>query len=201
MRKLIEDFGFYESNFSGSPKGYQSFYPKIHLTWKTRKSASYNSLWNRLVPFLESSSFKGYLEGEHIPTDDLIPYREFNEGHPFPFKVSTRPLKADAGELFRETEFHLCMDQVNSSPQLIQTLLDSGMIPVEIDKGDRGQFIIFTCQGFQEDINCLMTQLKDYLIEAGGAARCTLKEERIRDYALFQIDQTDLPEIIDTITV
>lgn len=203
INSLRRDLNFFESNFSGSPRGYKSAYPRIHLTCKHRNPEVYKEQWKRLIALIDANkrSFKGYLEGEYIDRDDPITDIPFDDSVPFPFSLETRKLNPQKGEFFRETEFHLCFDEQKSDSRIIKKMLKSGMMPVQIDKGSRGKFIIFTSQGYKQDITELVQMLRSYLSMAGGTVNCTIKEEEIRNYKLYRIDQKNLPEIVAKVHV
>src|SRR5688500_1733682 len=79
MPAVLDEFsiklGFENSDFNGHPKGYPHFEPKRHLTLKVRTKEEFNIIWKKLeCKVNECSDFKGYLEGEFVPSDEFIPY-------------------------------------------------------------------------------------------------------------------------------
>ncbi len=195
----LKEAGFIDTDFSGHPDGYQHFEPKRHLTLKLKTKDAFNKVWEQLEQKAnESSDFVGYLEGEFIPKDEYIPHKEF-ENIPVPFKVERRTLTGSEKEQFRQTEFHLTMEKTKSNPELMKRLLDSGLYGAYIPKRD-GEFLVLTMQGFIKDIEPLYEQLKKYLLKAGGAYRCTLKEERAIRFKMYGVTSPDLPEIANIIT-
>ncbi len=198
--RLISDFHFVNSDFSGSPEGYEAFYPERHLTLKLKGKDGFRWTWDNLLAIVSEEEFVGYLEGEFIPIDKKIEFKDYNNSVPFPFLVTRRRLSEEKGESFRETEFHLALDYDKSDKELIDKMLESGMLPAKVDKGERGHFIIFTLQGYPRDIKRLIKMLEEYLAEAGGAVSCTLKEEAVIDHELYGVTIDDLPEIVDTIS-
>lgn len=194
----INELGFADTDFNGHPEGYQHFEPNRHLTLKVNSKSEFDEIWKKLEnKSHETTDFIGYLEGEFIPEDIFIPYKEFSD-LPVPFHVTRRTLTGSEKEQFRQTEFHLTMEKENSNPVLIKRLLDSGLYGAYIPKKD-GVFLVLTMQGFIKDIVPLYNKLKEYLLTVGGAYKCTLKEERAIRYKMFGVDSPDLPEIADKI--
>lgn len=190
----IQELGFYDTDFSGHPEGYQHFEPKRHLTLKVKTKEEFNDIWAILEKKADDSKdFVGYLEGEFIPEDEFIPYTEFKD-IPVPFRIERKTLSGSEKEEFRQTEFHLTMEKENSNPALVNRLLESGLYGAYIPKKD-GEFLVLTMQGFIKDIVPLYNKLREYLFEAGGAYRCTIKEERALRFKMYGIVSSDLPEI------
>src|SRR6185295_11898839 len=98
-----------------------------------------------------------------------------------------RTLTGSEKEKFRQTEFHLTMEKTKSNAILMKRLLDSGLYGAYIPKRD-GEFLVLTIQGFIKDIVPLIESLKNFLLESGGAYRCTIKEERAVAHHLYNID-------------
>lgn len=193
----IKELGFYDSDFNGHPQGYVHFEPDRHLTLKRKTKQEFFESWNRLEEFTTLENLKGYLEGEFIPIDEFIPFKEYKD-IPVPFSITRRKLNGTKNEEFRQTEIHLTLEKDKSHPDLIKKLLDSGLYGAYIPK-ERGIFLILTIQGFVRDIVPLCEKLTGYIKESGGAYLCTIKEERAIKYKLFDIGAEDLPEIADTI--
>lgn len=193
----IDEIGFYDRPFSGHPEGADHFEPSCQLTLKANTKEEFKIAWDKLESKIkEFPDFVGYVEGEFIPIDDYIPYTEYND-IPVPFYVVKR--KLIHGEQFRQTEVHLTMDKNTSHPSLIKKLLDSGLYGGYIPKPN-AEYIVFTMQGYIKDIVPLITSLKEFLIESGGADKCTIKEERAIAHILCNVDVNELPEIADIVT-
>jgi len=91
------------------------------------------------------------------------------------------------------------MDKDFSDLRLIKSLLDAGLYGAYLPKPDHTTLVL-TIQGFKKDISNLKELIRKYVREAGGAVRCTMKEERAVRYKLCGIKSEDLPEIADKIT-
>jgi hypothetical protein len=189
-----EHFGFWDAHFSGHPEGYRHFEPNRHLTLKLGTKEEFQRTYDKLKQRIESIGAVGYIEGELVISDVPIPFKAHNDNVPLPFRVERRLLSGAPNEAFRETEFHLVLDKDSSDPRLIKKLLDAGLYGAYIQKRDHIALVL-TMQGHRDEIDSLAGMLYTYLHESGGAARCTLQEERAIAYHLFGIDHTKLPEI------
>ena len=187
--------GFYETNFSGHPEGFQHFEPKVHLTLKAEGVESFNAAWSELEKVASAVEWKGYIEGEFIPFDDELPWKEYVDV-PVPFKLERRRLRSE--EDFRQTEVHVVMDKDASDARLMRGLLEAGLYGAYLPKQDHTALVL-TAQGYKADIFRLSGVLRKYLASVGGAARCTLKEERAIRYKLFNLLPEELPEIVDCV--
>jgi len=195
-KKVFEELGFVSQHFIGHPEGYIHFEPVAHLTKKVSNKQDFKRQWTELVEIVDKTEFKGYLEGEFIASDEEIPYSTFDESVPVPFKIQRRLLTLK--EEFRQTEFHLVMDKDNSDPRLIRGLLEAGLFGAYMSKEDHTG-IVLSAQGYLDDIRPIMALLKEYLTKAGGAAKCTLKEEIAVRHKLYGITTKDLPEIVESV--
>lgn len=194
----LKELGFYDTDFNGHPEGYEHFEPNRHLTLKVKTKDDFNRIWDKLEAKAdECKNFVGYLEGEFIPEDEYIPFKDYTD-IPVPFKIKRRVLAGSEREQFRQTEFHLTMEKTQSNTTLMKRLLDSGMYGAYIPKKD-GEFLVLTMQGFIKDILPLYAALKNYLTKVGGAYRCTIKEERAIKFKMYGVCTDDLPEIADKI--
>lgn len=193
----IKELKFYDSDFNGHPDGFKHFEPKKHLTLKLTSKEEFNLTWEILDNFTDRTKLRGYLEGEFIPIDEIIPYKEYKD-IPVPFKINRRKLTGEKYEEFRQTEIHLTMEKDKSNPELMKKLLEAGLYGAYITKR-RGTFLVLTIQGFIKDIKPLTDKIRHYITQSGGAYLCTLKEERALKYSLYGIGATDLPEIADKI--
>lgn len=192
-----EELAFADTNFSGHPPGYVHFEPKQHLTLKVKTRREFDAVWSALEKKVSQTDFVGYLEGEYIPRDDFIPYKPHSD-LPVPFRVIRRRLTGGQEEEFRQGEFHLVYKKDESDPRLTEKLLAAGLYGAFMPKAD-GEFVVLTMQGYVRDMGPLTEAVKAYIQHAGGAFRCTLKEERAIKYTLFGVDNNDLPEIADRI--
>jgi hypothetical protein len=194
----INELCFTDTDFSGHPEGYQHFEPNNHLTLKLGTKDEFQNTWTKLEKKANSiNDFVGYLEGEYITIDELLPEKEYSD-LPVPFSVTRRQLKGGEAESFRQTELHLTMEKSRSNFSLQKKLLDSGLYGAYVPKKD-GEFLVLTMQGYLKDISKLIDVLREYLIQSGGFYRCTLKEERAIKYKLYGIAPENLPEIADRI--
>ncbi len=200
LPKSLEEFvrkelGFYEHGFNGHPLGYRHFEPNRHLTTKPRDKIEFERIWVDLEKNAATHGLIGYIEGEYIPFDDEISFKPYVE-LPVPFKIERRRLHPD--EKFRQSELHLVLDAVESDGQLISRLLEAGLYGAYLPKKDHTALVL-TAQGYIKDISPLIESLRTYLHEAGGAKRCSLKEERALKSTLFGITVKDLPEVIENV--
>lgn len=198
-KQAVKELRFTDTDFDGHPEGYVHFEPQKHLTLKLNTQDDFKSAWKRLESMADGAEFIGYLEGEFIPHDEYIPYKDYRD-LPVPFKISRRRLNGGASEEFRQTEIHLTFEKTKSNRDLIKKLLDSGLYGAYIPKKD-GVFLVLTIQGYIRDIEKLYPVLRQYLYDSGGAYRCTLKEERALKYKLYGIGADDLPEIASEVVI
>lgn len=200
---LQQELGFYYTNFSGHPHGYASITtPYPHLTLKLIDKREFKDRWERVAKSCRDYDFAGYIEGEVIPLDELVPSAPYLEGIPAPFTLKKRVLRGPPHEEFRDIEIHLTMDADNSHPNVISHLLDAGFSGAYMPKrrGDlEYRTIILTAQGFQNTIRPLVDLLRDYLLKVGGVQRGTIKVEKVLKYELFHMDYTQLPPIVEEI--
>lgn len=194
----IRQFSFTETDYDGHPEGYDHFEPIRHLTLKIETKEKFVEVWDKLETKLtEYPDFIGYIEGEYLPIDEYIPFKEYQDIQ-IPFQITRRKLVPENSEDFRQTEVHVTMEKTQSHPELMKKLLDSGLYGAFIPKAD-GVFLVLTIQGFVKDITPLIDSIRVFLTESGGAYRCTIKEERAIAHKLCNIDSSELPEIAETI--
>ncbi len=192
---VVKTLGFYHHDFIGHPAGYKHFEPSIHSTFKTRDKNEFEKVWSKLVNKVKDfPNMFGYLEGEYIPTDKRIAFKPITEFFLPKFSVLRRTLTEI--EEFRQTEFHLVLDNKYSDQRVITALLDAGLYGAILDKKDY-QAIVLTAQGHRRIIHPLMKEVKDYLNRVGGVVRCTLKEEISIHGHKVNIIEEKLPEIVD----
>jgi len=190
--------GMTSTDFSGHPEGFPHFEPQKHLTLKIRDGIRFRRTWSELEEFAKGTDFVGYLEGEFIINDEAFPVSAPN-AVPVPFQIRRRRLKGPPEEPFREGELHLTLNADESDPQLIHRLLNSGLYGAFLPKPGGWTDLVLTAQGTREATEQLMTLLRRYVTQAGGAVGCTLKNERIVRYALFGVIPDELPEVIDSV--
>ncbi len=191
----VNKLGFIDSDFDGHLRKFDYNLPNKHLTFKTKKTDLYKEVWFDIETKCNEGHYIGFLEGEFIPSDDLLDYKPFT-GADLPFKITRRKLDPFKNEEFRQTEIHITFKKEESSQELIDKLMDSGFYGINIPKKD-GMFVCFTAQGYIKPILKLKKSIKKYLEENGGAHRCTIKEERTMNYSLYSIGSEDLMEIVD----
>src|SRR6185503_553173 len=152
-----------QTDFVGHPEGYHHFEPTEHFTFKLPSREQFNDTWVYLVEAAsEASDFVGYLEGEYISTDEMIPFRPYNPAVACPFQIQRRRLKPERGEEFRHSELHLVMDKDASDPRLIQSLLEAGLFGAYLPKQDHTA-IVLTAQGFSQSINRLFSMVENFI--------------------------------------
>ncbi len=200
-RDLVERLNFYKVNYSidrkevdlaeGEPEH------EYHLTLKLDSSRVFKDTCNDIFGIIVAKKTidSGYVECEFVALDDRpshSPYKEVD----VPFKLSMRSPRAGA---FRESELHVTLSRDESDPRLIKHIHhDIGMLSGFIPK-DWGVAQIFTAQGTQSQINQIRDPLVNYIHSAGGAARCSIKEERTVRYWMSHADGIGLPYVIDQI--
>jgi hypothetical protein len=195
----IKELNFVPTDYDGHPDGYDHFEPQRHLTLKAPTKELFKTAWDKLADKLdEYPDFVGYIEGEFLPIDEYIEFKEYKD-IPIPFQISRRKLNPANSEDFRQTEVHITMERTQSHPDLMKKLLDSGLYGAFIPKWD-GEFLVLTMQGFIKDIVPLIDKIRTFLTESGGAYRCTIKEERAIAHKLCGINSSDLPEVAENIT-
>lgn len=200
LHRAAKDLGFYEHNFSGHPDGHPHFEPTSHSTFKAPDPKTFKRQWSALENLMNQYPLAmGYIEGEYVPSDLLIEEKPIKNYFPPPFEVIRRKVSNDLDPKgFRETEFHLVMDWINSDRRLVDGLLRAGLYGALLDKPDH-QAIVLTMQGTRTLILPLMKRLHDYIQEVGGVVRGSLKEEIAIRHQLYNMKVDDLPEVADRI--
>src|SRR5262245_46473801 len=69
----LHRLGMTNTDFSGHPEGRPHFEPTRHLTLKLRSGCAFQDAWRDLEATSSRSGLKGYLEGEYIARDEIIP--------------------------------------------------------------------------------------------------------------------------------
>jgi hypothetical protein len=192
---LSEELGFQRNDFGGHPDNVEAYEPPNHLTLKTTSSEVFKTVFDAVVAYASNRpAMHGYVEGEFIPLDREIALIPFNAGVRPPFRFTTSGLPPGT---FRETEIHITLSRDQSDPRLLQVLEQMGFFAAFLPK-PYGMAEIFTVQGTREKINILLQPLIEYLERAGGAAECSIKEERIARWWVSSLD-VSMPPVVDTI--
>lgn len=192
---LIQNLGFWRSDFSGHPKGLEHFEPPHHFTKKLATSTEFRELFDRLVSFAKiNASMKGYLEGEFVALDHDIPDRAFDPFVKIPFTIHKTTLPTGS---FRQSEIHVVLNRDKSEPRMLTSLVEMGFYTAYMPKR-YGTAQIFTVQGFRSEILSILQPLKNYLEEAGGLVDCSIKEERVVGWWLSEPNLC-LPPVVDSI--
>jgi hypothetical protein len=195
LTQYLLSLGFWRSDFveHGQHDGYE---PLHHLTIKPESVGEFRKIFDDLVAWVESSpsSIEGYIEGEVIPLDEDIAELPFNGNAPIPCRIETSSLPP--GE-FRESEIHITLDRDKSHPGLRKRLREIGFFSAFLPKS-YGVAEVFTVQGSQANIRSLLPVIRLYLSEVGGAAHCSIKEERVARWWLSRPD-VPLPPVVDSI--
>jgi len=197
-RFAVQDLGFSPSHFCGHPEGFTHFVPQQHFTRKLYSKREFENVWWMLDNTATDSGFVGYLEGEYVITDERIPYKPYQELD-VPFRVARRRLTGNTGDLFRQTEFHVAYLRAGSDPRLSERLLKAGLYGAYVPKHD-GEYVVLSMQGSLKDVQPLGEKVKAFIAASGGAARCTIKEERAIRYKLVGTASHELPEIAHEVT-
>lgn len=174
---LIEEMGFWRSDFCGHPENAEAYEPPHHLTLKPDTGVEYNNSFNRVREYFQSHSrsIRGYIEGEFFAFDKDLETKPFDGSVKSPFTVRTRFLPPGA---FRESEIHVTMSRDKSDPRLIRTLMGMGFFAAYLSK-NFGVGQVFTVQGTQAQIQEILQPLFDFLDKIGGSTHCSVKEERV----------------------
>jgi hypothetical protein len=194
--KAVE-IGFTDTNFSGHIEGHVHFEPVHHMTLKIDTKEVFSEKWQQIVEISDSIGFEGYLEGEFIPFDTLICYKNYNPNARLPFQIKRRVLTEEEG--FRGSEIHVSFLAATAEQAVVDTLMDAGLYGALIPKR-LGDYLVLTVQGSVRQIQEIYEPLKKYLEEVGGLQFVTIKEERAIKYKTYGLlEAKDLPEVIDTI--
>lgn len=177
MQVLCAGLGFAQTDFCGHPAGLAHYEPRHHLTWKGDDPRRFKEQFEQAKRVLGSPEhqFAGYLEGEHITCDIDIEARPFNPCASLPVGLSLGPLPAGT---FRESELHITACKDRSDPRLLEALAASGLFGAWLPK-PYGTAVVYTAQGSARTVKRLLDGYRHFLLEAGGAVACSLKEERI----------------------
>jgi hypothetical protein len=193
---LVNKHEFGYKNFIKRQDLNPSYAPETHLTYKTTNPNQASQIFKDIHTYLEQNpdSMTGYVEHEYIPDKISIEYRTFNPDVPLPFQLELGNLAIGA---FREDEIHITLDRDNSDRRLLESLRQIGFFSALRQK-DYGIAEIFTTQGSYQDIQKVLPMIVSYLNQAGGAAACVVKEERIIHSWVSSLDYK-LPPVIKSI--
>jgi hypothetical protein len=194
-RRLVSDYGFWRSDFSGHPEGIEHYEPPHHLTQKMVAGKEFRKMFDDIVSHVKGrDAIKGYLEGEYIALDKDLAVRPFDPSVSVPFKLELAFLPPGT---FRESEVHVTMDRDRSHPQLLSNLIEMGLFAAYLPK-PYGTAVIFTAQGSRAKIDAVVPAVMDYVERAGGAVECSVKEERIVNWWMSE-SNLPLPPVVDCI--
>jgi hypothetical protein len=176
-RVLIDELGFWRSDFEGHPDGAEGFEPPHHLTSKMTDGAAYRRAFSRVVSLAEehSTTINGYIEGEYVASDVNIPWRPYDQDVAVPWRAESGRLSP--GE-FRESEIHITLSREGTSPELVKALRGMGFFSAYLRKSF-GRAEVFTVQGSRKIIAAIAPSLEEFLRKAGGAKHCSMMEERV----------------------
>ncbi|QSJ18722.1 hypothetical protein JYQ62_08165 [Nostoc sp. UHCC 0702] len=187
---------FWNSDFSGHPEGLAHCPPKKHLTKKTKNVQEFRGSFDAIIDYLQDNSedIEGYIEAEYVPVDIEIEETPFNPEIEIPFKLQLSSLPPGA---FRQDELHITLSRAESDPRLINSLRNMGFYSVFMEK-KFGEVEIFTAQGTCQTIRQILPKVITYLRAAGGAVKCSVKEERIIKWWMSSPDII-LPAVVKSV--
>lgn len=167
---LLRTLNFWESNFSGHPQEVPHYETPIHLTYKTSDVKDFRNIFENIVNYLDKN-----------PEVEV----------PCQFQLTNL-----APGTFREDEIHVTLDRDKSHPRLINNLRKMGFFSAYMDKPD-SRVEILTVQGSLKQIQQLLPQILHYIKDAGGAVKCSVKEERIVRWWVSSLELR-LPPVINS---
>lgn len=183
----ITNQGFYKDDFLFIPE-VESYAPASHFTYKLNDAEEFRLLFGEVERYVRQAPnrMEGYLEGEAIVSDLEIPESPFNSGFLIPVLCVTT--KAPLG-LFRQSEIHVSLDRDRSDARLRRNLQRMGFTPA-YQQEEWGVKEIWTIQGSLFAIESILQPITEYLQNAGGGAKCKVREERI---ARWYANPADFP--------
>ena len=192
---LVDSMGFWRSDFAGHPDGEEGFEPPHHLTYKTDRGDLVRSVFETLMTRADiPGQMDGYIECEYVATDIDIVFKPYRPEVQIPFRLTKKRLEEGS---FRESEIHIALSRDHSDGRLIRGLTEMGFFSAYMLK-PAGLTAIFTCQGSRRVVDSILPALAGYLEAAGGAAQCSVKEERIIGWWKSR-NSVDLPPVIDRV--
>jgi hypothetical protein len=169
--------------------------PKNHLTLKLDCPRAFKQTFGSVVARAAAQrEMAGYVEGEYIALDREIEDKPFDDRAAIPFSLGLRHLEPGT---FRQSEIHIALCPERSDTRLLRNLTEIGLATIYIPK-PWGLSLIFTAQGTRRTIRDICSGLVRYLETAGGAARCSVKEERIAKWWVSGED-VRLPAVVHEI--
>lgn len=177
FEQFLLQLGFWRSDFCGHPAGATSYEPPNHLTLQPRTSTEYKKSFRAVQDYAATrpGSIRGYIEGEFFAFDKDLEAKSFNPAVTAPFTVKTGFLPAGK---FRESEIHVTMSRDKSDQRLTAILMKMGFFTAYLSK-PYGIGQVFTVQGTHAQIESLLPAVDEFLQAVGGAADCSIKEERV----------------------
>ena len=196
FERVLLEMGFWRSDFEGHPEGAEGFEPPHHLTLKADNAVEYRRAFSKVVEAASANGdgMRGYIEGEFVASDEEIPWKPFDAGVPLPWTIESGRLEPGR---FRESEVHITMGRSQTSPELVKALRQMGFFSAYLRKAF-GNAEVFTLQGSRDDIEGIVPSLREFLISAGGAANCSMMEERVAGWWTSAPD-VPLPPVISRI--
>jgi hypothetical protein len=195
FEELLKAMEFRRLDFTRDVGDDGSYAPAHHLTIKLYDAEQFRRVFDAIESCVQSQhAMTGYIEGEMLPFDLMIPGRPFCSTVAIPFKVELGEL--DSGT-FRESELHVTITKQGTDPGLVRRLRAMGLFCAHIPKPS-GMALVFTVQGFQSDIDLLAPALTQYLKAAGGSKDGSIKEERIARWWMSS-DDVKRPPVVRAI--
>jgi len=171
---LTNELGFFRTDFVGQDGGKTE--PLNHLTFKTKSAGEFRNMFSRVRAYAQSQqAMMGYIEGELVSLDKDFAWSPHDPNVLIPFKLEMTSLPP---KTFRESEFHLTLCPERSDPNLLKQLTETGLLMIYMPKS-WGIALVYTAQGKHDLIKSLISSVSSFLEKAGGAAMCSLKEERV----------------------
>lgn len=186
----LYSIGFTNKDFIDCKKE-KCYSPKKHITQKYFNPKEFNNDYSIIIDQVNSGSLiDGYIEGEYISNDHVIPYHKYNkEEIPFTFELG----EVDR-ESFKEAEIHITFHKDKSDQQAIDALYKIGFVPAYMEKS-YGIAQIMTVTGKKRDISSIEKNLVEYMKTMGGLEKCTVKIEYITGYWKSSNELELAPEI------
>ena len=125
FENLLNQLGLRRLDFTREAGEDGLYAPAHHLTTKLYDSEEFRQTFDTIESYVNShDAMNGYIEGEMLPFDLVIPNRPFSPTVAIPFTVELGEL---APGTFRETELHVTVKQDHTDPALIQSLRAMGL--------------------------------------------------------------------------
>ncbi|MEA5472319.1 hypothetical protein [Spirulina sp. 06S082] len=193
---LVKNHDFIISNFPGHPEGIPHYEPVRHLTKKIKVGKKFHEVFDSIENYLETNpkSIEGYIEGEYVPVDIDISEKDFNPEIEIPCQFQLTSLTLGT---FREDEIHITLSRDESDAKLIDSLRRMGFFSAYAKK-TYGAAEVLTVQGTYKQIQEILPKIVTYLEQAGGAVKCSVKEERIVRWWLSS-SELSLPPVLESV--